>query len=104
MNQVIKIPHLEYTVYLKDVKQAKGQIAESLKLLQAGTTHESTKSSTIWIKLPITFMESPTLGHEIIHVLQNICRERNIDFILEEEHVAYLFHYIMNECLGYKYK
>ena len=99
----ILIPHLGYTVYIKDKKLAKGLVKNYLVKMEACRETINNNSSIIWIKLPIKPIDVPTLAHEVIHVLQHIAKEKDIDFIKEEEHFAYLMHFILNTTLGYEY-
>jgi hypothetical protein len=39
----------------------------------------------------------------LIHVLQFICVDRNMDFTVETEHMGYLMHYLMGQVLGFEY-
>lgn len=43
------------------------------------------------------------LAHELVHVLQFICLNRNINFTLEHEHMGYIMHYLMGKIQGYEY-
>jgi hypothetical protein len=99
----IHIPHLSYTLYICDKKNAKGYAKEYLKKMHACREIIDHKSSKIWIKIPIKPLEFPTLAHEVVHVLQHIAKEKDMVFEKEEEHFAYLMHYILNEVLGYEF-
>jgi hypothetical protein len=91
----IKIPHLGYTLI---VKQPDGS-----QKWKAWVTHDSTNQCTLYIKQPIIRSEDPTLAHELVHVLQYISADRNLDLTYELEHAGYLMGYLMNEILGYEY-
>lgn len=101
----IYIPHLFYTVYICDKSKATGRVKKYLKDENMNACREISGShaSRIWIKMPIKPVEVPTLAHEIVHVLQHIAKERDIDFKDEEEHFAYLMQYILNEALNYEF-
>ena len=43
------------------------------------------------------------VAHELIHVLQFICADRNMDFVREQEHMAYIMHYLMGKVYGHTY-
>jgi hypothetical protein len=101
----ILIPHLFYTIEVKDKKLAKGKVKRYLEEGDFYACYEAINknNSKIWIKLPVKPTEVPTLVHEIIHCLQHLSRERDIDFKSEEEHFAYLTQYILNQILGYEF-
>ena len=40
---------------------------------------------------------SPWVAHELVHVLQILCEKINATFQNEQEHMAYLMHYMMEE-------
>ena len=46
----------------------------------------------------------PSVAHEVIHCLQWIAKDRNIDFIKEEEHFAYMMQFMLNRIFEYEYK
>lgn len=100
----IYIPHIHYTLKVKDVSKAKSYVKELLKTKVACFHKEDNFNGCIYIKLPIKNFEVPLLAHEVIHCLQHICETRNIDFVDEKEHMAYLMSWILNEILGYRYK
>ncbi len=100
----IKIPHIGYTVTIQDIKTAKGEARDFLSKGYLACAHRvDLNNSTIYVTLPIKVKDHATLGHEIIHVLQHICDSRGIEFIHEQEHIAYIYQYIFNEATGYKY-
>jgi hypothetical protein len=100
----IKIPHIFYEVEILDIKKATGVGKEMLKSNFVAITEYQNHKSIIYIKLPIKPVDVPTLCHELVHVLQNICRDNKISFENEEEHTAYIFQYVLNEILGYEFK
>lgn len=100
----ILIHHLNYTVEVKDISKAKGFIKEFLENYLACTEEVDRHKSIVWIKFPIVETEIPTLLHELLHVMQNICKWHNIDFEKEQEHIPYIYHYIMNQIFGFKYE
>jgi len=99
----IIIQHLAYTVEIKDSKKAKGEVKEFLHKYVACSQEIDRHKTIIWVQFPIIESEIPTILHELIHALQNICKWHAIDFVEETEHVAYIYHYMVNEALGYKY-
>ena len=50
------------------------------------------------------YIDFPSVAHEVVHCLQWIAKDRNIEFIKEEEHFAYLMQYILNRILNLEYR
>jgi hypothetical protein len=101
---IIKIPNIFYEIEVKDTKNCPNQIKDFLADGYLSCVTKSKNRSTIWIKHPIKTTDIPTLGHEIIHCLQNISERRDMSFIREQEFFAYTFQYLLNEILGYEFK
>jgi hypothetical protein len=99
----ITIPHLKYSVEIKDIKKGDKTYTDKLNV-RAYAERDDSNKTTIYIKLPIKRDELSTLCHELIHAMQNMCQDRNIRFENEEEHIGYIFQYLINEILGYEYK
>jgi len=97
--KTILIPHLHYKVFIK--KPTKEKPFENAV---AWVESNGFYSCTLYINQPIKQKDIPTLAHELVHVLQFIALERNIDFKLEHEHFGYLMNYMMNIILGYEYE
>lgn len=97
-NMKIYIPHIHYTVLIRKRSEFTGSISS---LFLCERTDKNT--STLFIEYPLPKYSESTLAHEITHILQNICQDRHMDFIRENEHMGYLMQYIMNQILGYKY-
>lgn len=98
MKKIINLPHLTYQVYFytgKDIPKNcsnEGSIAWTVK---------GENSSAVCIREKID--AQPTLlAHEIMHVLQFLAHERNMDFLQEQEHFAYLMQFLLAEMLGVK--
>lgn len=98
----IQIPHINYTVTIKDI--AKKDTSNIFKNKPTGIAEQVDKNNAI-IYLPkeIKHYQHGIVGHEIIHILQFIAEDRNMNFVLEQEHFAYLFMYIFGKVLGYEY-
>jgi len=96
----IEINHLGYTVCVKDIKSFKGK--HGLNNILAITQSDSKNQATIYIKKPIK--DQAQLAHEVLHVLQWICIDRNISFTEEKEHMGYIMQFLMNEITGFTYK
>lgn len=93
----IYIPHLHYTVNVKTFKKPPEETPNAKRYV------ESIDGNTSNMYLPEK--NTPTdIAHELIHILQNICLNRNIDFSTETEHMGYLMQWLMGKILGYEYK
>lgn len=90
----ITIPHIGYTIHVKKFKE-NDRINNGLAYVERTNQHSST--------LYIPQCRNADLAHELVHVLQNICIDRNIDFITETEHMGYLMHYIYARVIGTDY-
>ena len=100
----IKIPHIHYEVEVLDIKKSKGIAKDMLADKFVAVTEYLNHKSIIYINLPIKTKDIPTLCHELVHVLQNICRDKRITFINEEEHTAYIFQFLLDTIMGYDLK
>lgn len=97
MVKKIIIPHLGYRINVKKFKP-------SPTLENAIAWVHSINSNECDIYLQGTSKQYyATIAHEVVHILQFICLNRNIDFTLEHEHMGYLMQYILNEITDYKY-
>ena len=99
----IILNHIGYTVMLKDINKAPKELLEQVVGCVSCVEEIDKHSSVIWIKLPIRKIDIPVLGHEIVHVLQNIAIQKNIDFKQETEHFGYMYQYIISSFLDMKY-
>lgn len=93
----IYLPHVHYWVKIRPFTKAPPDIQGAFAYVH----RESNNISIVFIKKRC---DTPTIAHELVHVLQNICRARNIDFATETEHMGYLMGYLMGKVLGYRYK
>ena len=98
------INHLGYTVLLEDINKAPKELLEQIVGCVSCVEEIDRNSSAIWIKLPLRKIDIPVLGHEIVHVLQNIAIQRNIDFKQETEHFGYMYQYIIASFLDMEYE
>lgn len=97
----IQIPHLGYTIiYGINKKEFIDRQANSVMF--AENTNKN-MGAIIFRKQP-NDADISTVAHEVVHVLQFICRRRNINMEDETEHMGYLMQYILNEIRGYKYE
>ena len=94
----IYLPHLHYTIFVKVFTKKPPQLLHA----KAYTEHTDSNTCTLFLEKK---RESPgDVAHELIHVLQFICEDRDMIFTLEREHMAYLMHYLMGKILGYEWK
>lgn len=97
---IVDIPHLNYKVYYGiSSKEFTGRQEKSVMF--AENTNKNT--GTIIFRKKPTELESGTVAHEIVHILQYICKRRNITMEDEIEHMGYLMHYIFNEIYDREY-
>lgn len=94
----IYIPHINYTVHIKEFKKA----PETMPLAKAYCEQIDSKSCNLF--LPKGKQHPGDVSHELIHVLQFICLNRSISFDSETEHMAYLMHWMMGQIMGWKYQ
>lgn len=93
----IYIHHLHYTVNIKRLKIVPNDIPNAKRYVW------KVDNNTSDMYLPEK--NTPTdIAHELIHVLQNICASRNMEFTEETEHMGYLMQWLMGKILGYEYK
>jgi hypothetical protein len=96
MRKNIYLPHLNYTVRVRDIKTLK----EDRGSAHACIIYDNKHGCTIY--LPPKCLP-PAVAHEVTHVLYHICRERSMSFLNEEEHMAYIMQYVVGRILGYKW-
>lgn len=92
------LPHIHYTVNIKQFKKAPDSIENALAYVE----RDDSNSCTVYIDKTKKLMPGD-IAHELIHVLQFICLDRNMNFTLEEEHCAYIMHYLMGKIFGHTY-
>lgn len=90
----IAIPHLGYTV-IHGIKKHNTFTMYCEKI--------NNNSCAIYYPKKLSTNDLSTLAHEVVHALQYIAEARHINMINEQEHVAYLMQYILNEILGFRY-
>lgn len=98
MKKKIYIPHLHYTVKVRQFKPL-----EDRKTAKAYVLWIDTNSCELYMDFKKPLLPG-NVAHELIHVLQNISEDRGLHFARETEHFGYLMHYLMGEVMGYKYK
>ncbi len=87
----ILIPHLRYTVEVKDISKYKGKVDFLGMVEDAGVT-----GCIMWLPFPI---KRAILVHELIHVLQDIYEKKEMVMEDEIEHTAYLMEWLYEEIL-----
>jgi len=91
----IRLPHLGYTVRIRGPKPHPDG-----KPSAAWITRDNADRCTIYLPNKLT---PGMVSHELVHALQYICEDRNMEFLTESEHTAYLMQYMMNRCFGYTF-
>jgi hypothetical protein len=102
----IYIPHLHYTINVRDVKNAY-ELKEWRKTnhnAKMSAQDVSSNEANIYVIFPIKDLHAGSIGHEIVHVLQFISNNRGIDFVNEQEHFGYLFQFIFNKIYNRRYE
>jgi len=83
----ILIPHLNYTVTVKKPRKDMDSFAE--------VQPDGFDGCTLYIKRPVK--DKALLAHELTHVLQFLCEERDIEMHKELEHMGYLMEWLMKK-------
>lgn len=92
-DKAISIPHLTYRVILRDA------IHPSWKDEHPSCERTGKGECVLWI--PAKFRKMATvMAHECLHAVQFMAEDRSFDMMREQEHAAYLLHYIMAEAMG----
>jgi hypothetical protein len=91
----IYLPHIHYTVYLKDEFHKEMGNHPSCQRVNL-------ESCILWI--PKKHRKPMTVAHEAMHACQFIAEARSIDMIQEQEHMAYIIGYIVSKVMGYEIK
>lgn len=96
----IYLPHINYTVYVKQINYKR--LPDQIRHAKAFVKRDDMYGCTLYIDLKKKTLPAD-LAHELVHVLQFICLDRNIDFPVEQEHMGYIMHYLMAEITGYSW-
>lgn len=98
--KTVQIPHLRYKVQFMDMSKLKG-----VDIKGSGFTCISGEdTTTVFIEnigesvKKISCM--PTIAHEIMHVIQILCEKFGMDVESEQEHTAYLTHYLFESLIN----
>lgn len=98
--KTVSLPHIRFTVHFFDLSQLQGiEIKGSgytcvMKPDEACVFLDDIENTVKNITL------APWIAHELVHVLQIICEHINADFTNEQEHMAYIMHYLYSELLS----
>jgi hypothetical protein len=92
----ISLPHIGYTVRVRPPK-----LHPDGTMPPAWTEEASANHCVVY--LPAN-ADPCMVSHELVHVLQHICHVRDMAFLTESEHTAYLMQYLMGEILGYRWE
>jgi len=97
--KTIKIPHLRHEIRFMDMSMMSG-----VEIKGSGFTAKQDENITIVffedIENTLKKVESaPYIAHELVHVLQILCEKIHSDIVDEQEHMAYIMHYIYSELL-----
>lgn len=92
----IKLEHIGYTIYIKNIEKSEHNFFACVEEVDS-------HSSIMWLPPKIQQKDYSLIAHEVIHVLQNICEARKMNFLIEKEHMAYLMQFILNKITGYSY-
>ena len=95
-NTTINLTHLAYKVFVRRFRRSPAETPNALAYV------EYIDDNSCALYLPEKSMPGD-IAHELVHVLQKICLARNMQFTLEQEHMAYLMHYMMGRITGYRY-
>lgn len=92
----IYLPHIHYTVRVRQIRRRPEGLANAL----AYVLHDNPNQCTLYLDRKKRIIPGD-LAHELVHVLQFICLDRNISFTQEQEHMGYIMHYLMGRVLGH---
>ena len=102
----IKIPHLKYTVNVYDLSKLgmQNEMGVPMDIKGSGYTCVSGEyECSIFIEdleNSVKMIERiPTIAHECMHAIQIMCEKFGMKVENEQEHTAYLMHYLLEEIL-----
>ena len=100
----IPIPHLRAELHLFDMSKLRGVPIRG----SAYTCIYQERPDDLKLDIAIFIQDiedtaipenSPMIAHELVHVLQILCDERNMGITDEKEHLAFLMSYLMEKIL-----
>ena len=97
--KTVEIPHLRHTVKFMDLSQLQG-----VEIKGSGCTAIEDENTTLVffedIENTVTDINlAPWVAHELVHVLQILCEKISANFTNEQEHMAYLMHYLFTNLI-----
>jgi len=98
--KTVEIPHLRFEVHFMDIKWLRG-----VDIKGAGFTCISGEDeATVFLEDIENTVKNialmPFLAHEIMHVIQILCDRFSMKIEQEQEHTAYLMHYLMDKLIN----
>lgn len=102
----ISIPHLQYKVKVYDLSKLHMQNEMSVPMEIRGSGYTCISGEyecSIFIedleKSKTMIERIPTIAHECMHTIQIICEKFGMKVENEQEHTAYLMHYLLEEII-----
>lgn len=99
-----ELPHLRATVYFCDLSKLKG-------VEHKGSAYTTVfgENEDLWLEIAVFIKDiaentkninaTPQFAHEITHVLEYLCENRNMSIDNESEHLAFIMSYLMETLL-----
>lgn len=94
-----KLPHLAFTLVIKTTSDKK-PLLMNMTEVRAYVSFDSEYQTTIHCHRSVSVF---TIAHELMHVIQHICRAYHMDWESEIEHTAYIMQYFLGVVFGYVY-
>lgn len=96
MEKDIYLPHIHYKILVRPFKK-------DARVPNALAYTEHNKNGVCTLYLPKGKQMPGDIAHELVHVLQFICLDRDIRFEVEQEHMGYIMHYLMGQVFGHTF-
>ena len=102
----VELPHVRFTVYFMDLSNLMGvpQLGAGYTCVLEDTFQKDGRTNVcIFLQdieenvKNIEFI--PYIAHEIMHALQILCKNLSMRIEEEQEHTAYLMHYLLEQAL-----
>lgn len=94
-----QLPHLAFTLIVKTQSDKKPLLMNKSQV-RAYVSFDNSHQATIHCHRSVSVF---TMAHELMHVIQHICRTYFIDWENETEHTAYIMQYFLGLIFGYVY-
>jgi len=97
--KTVKLPHIRHTIEFYDMKYLQG-----VEIKGSGFTAVKDVDTTMvfFEDIEKTVQDvklAPWVSHELVHVLQIITEKLSASFESEQEHMAYIMHYMYEELI-----